>query len=202
MTAQDSISFLQHTFLEKAFVKDATKGYVVAEPFNLTIDPDVLRCASVCWADYFQTHHNGEVDAVVGLPDAGSRLGFGLASLLSVKAILPAKRSDVIPGSWHDVVSYINESFTTNKSDVKSHIGFVKPGMKVVLVDDVVAHGNTAVAAIKALQEQGVEVVGLAVLFDKMWQKGAERITSETGVPVYSLIHLQEITPKGEIILA
>lgn len=191
-------SFLVQKFLESAFVKDAEKGYVVVENFNLAIEPDILQFASRCWAEHY---HQAKVDAIVGLPDAGSRLVSILAEMLRVPVILPSKRTTHVPGAWKDVVSYGNASFTTNQDEVKSHIGFVKPGMKVLLVDDVIAHGNTAVAAIKALQAAGIEVIGLAVLFDKGWQGGVERIKAETGIEACSLITLKAISPEGKISL-
>jgi adenine/guanine phosphoribosyltransferase-like PRPP-binding protein len=199
MKNQDKLVFLKQKFLESAFVKDAKKGYIVVKSFNLAIDPDVLEFASRCWAEHF--HHDTHIDAIVGLPDAGARLVSVLGEMLRVGSILPSKRTLVVPGAWEDVVSYRNQSFTTNQDEVQSHIGFMKAGMRVLLVDDVVAHGNTAIAAIKALQAAGVEVIGLAVLFDKAWQGGVERIESETGVKVFSLINIKKITPKGKVVL-
>ncbi len=199
MTTNDKLEFLKQKFLQSAFVKDATKGYIVVKSFNLAIDPDVLEFASRCWAEHY--HHDTHIDAIVGLPDAGARLVSVLGEMLRVGSILPSKRTLVVPGSWENVVSYRNQSFTTNQDEVQSHIGFIKSGMRVLLVDDVIAHGNTAIAAIKALQAAGVEVIGLAVLFDKAWQGGLERIQTETGVKVFSLINIKKITPKGEVVL-
>lgn len=199
MTTDQKRVLLKQLFLDSAFVKDAEKGYVVVENFNLAIDPDILELASRCWADSFRDFK--DIDAVVGLPDAGARLAPGLAEKLHAHAILPSKRVPHPPGAWKDVVSYSNSSFTTNQDEVKSHIGFVRPGMKVLLVDDVVAHGNTAVAAILALQAAGVEVVGLAVLFDKTWQKGTQRVSAETGITVTSLISIQEIQADGKLMI-
>jgi xanthine phosphoribosyltransferase len=199
MTTNDKLEFLKQKFLLSAFVKDATQGYIVVKNFNLAIDPDVLEFASRCWAEHY--HHDTHIDAIVGLPDAGARLVSVLGEMLRVGSILPSKRTLVVPGSWEDVISYRNKSFTTNQDEVQSHIGFIKMGMRVLLVDDVIAHGNTAIAAIKALQAAGVEVIGLAVLFDKSWQGGLERIEAETGVNVFSLINIKKITPGGKVIL-
>jgi len=199
MTTQDKLVFLKQKFLQSAFVKDAAKGYISVKSFNLAIDPDVLEFASRCWAEHY--HHDTNIDAIVGLPDAGSRLVSVVGEMLRVDSILPSKRTTVVPGSWEDVVSYSNKSFTMGQDDILSHIGFVKKGMRILLVDDVIAHGNTAMAAIKALQEAGVEIVGLCVLFDKAWQGGVRQIQEKTGVEAFSLINIQEITPQGEIIL-
>lgn len=200
MTTAQKLDFLKQIFLKTAFVKDAQKGYVVVQSFNLAIDPDILDLASRCWADVYQ--ERGGIDAVVGLPDAGSRLAPVLAEKLHVQFILPSKRVVAPPSAWQDIVSYTNPSFTTNQDEVVSHIGFVRPGMRVLLVDDVIARGHTAVAAIQALQHAGVHVVGLAVLFDKTWQQGKQRVSSETSVEVTSLISLQEISPDGQIVLS
>lgn len=199
MTTDQKRELLKQLFLQNAFVKDAEKGYVVVESFNLAIDPDVLELASRCWADLFQSFKN--VDAVVGLPDAGARLAPLLAEKMHAHAILPSKRVPHPPGAWKDIVSYSNSSFTTNQDEVISHIGFVRKGMNVLVVDDVVAHGNTAVAALSALQKAGVNVIGLAVLFEKTWQKGTQRIEKETGVKVSSLISIEQITPDGKLVL-
>lgn len=199
MTTDDKLLFLRQKFLNYAFVKDIEKGYVVVKEFNLSIDPDVLEFASRCWAEKY--HHDTHIDAIVGLPDAGSRLVSVLGEMLRVKSILPSKRSEVIPGAWEDVISYSNRSFTTGRDDIKSHIGFIKSGMRVLLVDDVVAHGNTAVSAIKALQAAGVEVIGLAVLFDKVWQNGIDLVKEETGIEIYSLIRIEKIDQEGKLIL-
>lgn len=199
MTTQDKLEFLKLKFLKCAFVKDPIKGYISVKDFNLAIDLDVLQFASRCWAEHY--HQYKQIDAIVGLPDAGSRLISILGEMLRVDMILPSKRAAVVPGSWEDVISYSNASFTTNQEEVKSHIGFIHAGMKVLVVDDVVAHGTTAIAAIKALQKAGVEIVGLAVLFDKAWQGGVEKVKAETGVNTFSLISIKEITPQGKIIL-
>jgi len=197
MTTDAKLNFLKQRFLDCAFVKDVEKGYVVVKEFNLSIDPDVLEFASRCWAENY--HHDTHIDAIVGLPDAGTRLVSVLGEMLRVKTILPSKRSTIIPSAWQDVISYSNKSFTMGADDVQSHIGFIKAGMRVLLVDDVVAHGNTAVAAIKALQAGGVEVIGLAVLFDKVWQNGIEIVKNETGVDIFSLIRIEEIAKDATL---
>lgn len=188
--------WLKTQFMECAYVKDAQKGYVVVPAFNLAIKNQVLQVASRAWAQEYQSR---QIDAIVGLPDAGSRLVSVLAGLLKIEEILPSKRASVLPGAWQDVVSYRNPSFTTGQDDVLSHIGFVQSGTQVLVVDDVVARGDTAIAAIQALQKAGVTVVGLAVLFDKKWQGGVERIKQVVGVDTYSLISIKSISPEKEI---
>lgn len=192
------INFLKQRLIETAFIKDREKGYLVVEPFNLCIDPDILQFASRAWAHHYRGEH---IDSIVGLPDAGARLVSILADMLLIERILPSKRSDVLPGAWQDVVSYSNNSFTMETKEQLSHIGFVRANDKVLVVDDVIAHGDTAVAAIQGLQAAGVEVVGLCVLFDKVWQGGVEKIKQQTGVEAYSLIRIQQIDSANKLVL-
>lgn len=200
MTTSEKIEILQQQFLKGAYVKDAAQGYVVAKEFNLTIDPQLLTIASQCWAEQFRNTHN--IDAIVGLPDAGARLVPVVGSMLHIPHILPSKRAAVVPGAWENVVSFSNASFTTGQQGVSSHIGFVEPGMRVLVLDDVIAHGNTAIAAIQALKAAGAEVAGMQVLFEKVWQGGSKKIAQETGITPFSLIRIEEIQPDGSIILA
>ena len=53
---------------------------------------------------------------------------------------------------------------------------FVKPGQKVVLVDDLVATGGTIEAAIKLVEELGGEVVKVVFLMELAGLKGRERL--------------------------
>jgi xanthine phosphoribosyltransferase len=190
MTTDQKIEILKQQFLQGAYVKDAAQGYVVAKEFNLTIDPQLLTIASQCWAEQFRNTHN--IDAIVGLPDAGARLVPVVGTMLHIPHILPSKRALVVPGAWENVVSFSNASFTTGQQAVSSHIGF----------DDVIAHGTTAIAAIQALQAAGAEVAGMQVLFEKVWQGGAKKIQAETGITPFSLIRIQEIQHDGKIVLA
>lgn len=200
MQTSDTLSILRQEFLSIAKVKDVKKGYIHAGAFNLALDPDLLSLVSRCWAEHYV--EQPRIDAIVGLPDAGSRLVSMVADMLRIKKILPSKRTPTAPGSWESVIKFNNSSFTTEQEELTSQIGFIEPGMRLLIVDDVVAHGTTAIAAIKALQKAGVKIVGLAVVFDKVWQGGVEKITAETGVPVFSLIRIKKLTKQGKLILA
>lgn len=198
MHIDEHVEILKTLFLRHAKVKDAKTGYLVAKPFNLCIDSDILQIASHSWAEKYRTQ---TIDAIVGLPDAGARLVSLLANMLDIPEILPAKRAITVPSAWEDVVSFENDSFTSQLKNVQSHIGYVTSGQRILVIDDVCAHGETAIAAIKALQEKGAIIIGFSVLFDKVWQGGLQRVEDETGVPAHSLIRVNEINPSGAITL-
>lgn len=190
---------LREWFLENAVVTDIKKGYIVVAELNIVLDTELLGLITNAWIQLFQ---NLEIDAIVGLPDAAGRLVSPLALALNIPTILPAKKHSY-PKGWEglgEVVEYEAESFTGPTQEVMSaFIGGVIAGMRVLVIDDVVATGEVGASAILALQQAGVIVVGLGVIFDKVWQGGVEKIEHETGVPVSSLVSVDEITPEGKI---
>lgn len=197
MSARDEINA---RFLQVARVTNREKGYVVAEPFNIQMDVRLMRLIMQVFKDYYS---GVVIDAIVGLPAAGTAYALPLAMALETETVLPAKKT-VLPASWSDVAEYHSDSFTGGIQSVPAYIGGVVEGLRILAVDDVVAYGNTAVSAVKAMQERGAQVVGVASIFEKLWQGGSQRILTETGVPTFSVVSIRELTddPHQSIILA
>jgi orotate phosphoribosyltransferase len=87
------------------------------------------------------------------------------------------------------------------RKDAKGHgtqryiEGPVQPGMKVVVVDDVVTTGGSSLRAIDRIQEFGCEVVQVAAIIDRM-EGGAANFAAR-GLSLKSLLTIQDfgITP-------
>ena len=71
------------------------------------------------------------------------------------------------------------------KNTLCIHADAVKPGDKVVIVDDLLATGGTIEAAVKLVKKLGGEVVGVAFVIELLDLKGRERFKD---IPCYSLI--------------
>ena len=67
------------------------------------------------------------------------------------------------------------------------HLDALKPGEKVMLVDDLIATGGTAMAAVQLLQAAGAEIMAAAFVVDLPELGGAERLRA-AGVPVSTLV--------------
>ena len=65
------------------------------------------------------------------------------------------------------------------------HVDAITPGEKVLLVDDVIATGGTAAAAVKLLEGIGAEVVGFSVFIELVFLSGIEMLD---GVPIHALV--------------
>jgi adenine phosphoribosyltransferase len=71
--------------------------------------------------------------------------------------------------------------------EVEIHTDAVRPGESVLVVDDLVATGGTAEAAVKLLRRAGADIVGAAFVIDLPDLGGARRVEA-VGVTVHSLV--------------
>ena len=61
-------------------------------------------------------------------------------------------------------------------AEIEIHTDAIKPGQKVVVVDDLIATGGTIEAAVKLVEELGGEVVKIIFLMELAGLKGRERL--------------------------
>jgi adenine/guanine phosphoribosyltransferase-like PRPP-binding protein len=162
--------------------------------------PAVLAAASEAIADHFRA---SQIDVIHGIPHGGNYLATAVALAMAGNIRLHASRKDQnIPTSWKEVYHQEVRSFTLSGEGAAVFAGvnlsFVRPGERVLLVDDVCASGETGSNIITGLMKRGVSVAGFAVMFDKMFQGGLERI-ARLGIDAYSCVRVKEITQTGQI---
>ena len=188
------LAYLKEEFLREAKVIDAERGYISISSFNLRMKPQVLKAAAKTIAHEFRNDH---IDIVHGIPHSGNYLATAVALELSGTVRLHSSRKDQnIPTSWKDVYREEIRSFTTSSGGATVFSGinlsFVQKGDRVLLLDDVCASGETGYRIVDGLRKRGVEVVGYAVLFDKIFQGGLEYVAT-LGVKVFSCIRVVKI---------
>lgn len=69
---------------------------------------------------------------------------------------------------------------------------YIKPGQRIVLVDDFLANGRTATALIEMAREAGAEVLGAGFVVEKRFKEGREHIEA-LGVPVSTLAQVERL---------
>lgn len=203
----NDLSFLQTEFLRDAKVIDHTKGYISVSSFNLRMKPAVLAVAARLISAHFAEDN---INVIHGIPHSGNYLATAVALAMSEtekkKDIrLHASRKDFsVPTSWKDIYRRELQSFTTSSGGMDVYSGitlsFARKGDKVLLLDDVCASGETGYKIIQGLQEKGVKVIGFAVLFDKVFQGGLERV-AKLGVKVFSCVRVAEVKDNDRILL-
>ena len=122
------------------------------------------------------------IDKVAGVEARGFVLGGAVAHQLSAGFVPLRKKGKLPHRTW--AVEYALEYGT---DAIEMHMDAVLEGERVMLVDDLVATGGTAEAAVKLLRRAGAEVVAACFVVDLPELGGAGRIRA-LGVPVQALV--------------
>jgi adenine phosphoribosyltransferase len=124
----------------------------------------------------------GKIDKVAGIEARGFILGGAVAHQLSA-GFVPIRKKGKLP---HATVS-IAYSLEYGVDEMEMHSDAVAPGERVILIDDLIATGGTAEAAVKLLKSIGAEVVAACFVIDLPDLGGARKIEA-LGVPVRTLM--------------
>ena len=107
------------------------------------------------------------VDKVVGMEARGFILAAPVALALGA-GFVPVRKAGKLPGPTH-AVSYALEY---GEATLEVHQDALRPGERVLLVDDVLATGGTAAATRKLVEDCGAEVHAFAVLMELTFLDG------------------------------
>lgn len=121
-----------------------------------------------------------EFDAVLGLESRGFIFGMPIAYNLH-KAFIPVRKKGKLP---RETVS-AKYDLEYGTAEIEIHKEDLRPGMKVVIIDDLIATGGTVEAAVKLAESLGAEVVKIAFVMELAGLKGRERLV---GYDVESVI--------------
>lgn len=123
-----------------------------------------------------------KIAKVAGIEARGFILGGAVAHQLSA-GFVPVRKKGKLP---HETVQ-IAYSLEYGVDEMEVHKDAVQPGEKVLLIDDLIATGGTAAAAVKLLTSIGADVVAACFVIDLPDLGGADKIRA-MGVPVRTLV--------------
>lgn len=123
-----------------------------------------------------------KVDKVAGMEARGFILGGAVAHQLS-SGFIPIRKKGKLP---HDVVS-IAYSLEYGLDEMEMHRDAVRAGEKVILIDDLIATGGTAVGAVSLLRQMGAEVIAACFVID-LPDLGGRKKLEALGVDVRTLV--------------
>ncbi len=139
------------------------------------------RVAFGAVVDAVVNHHGrGTIDKVVGIEARGFILAAPIAYHFGAGFVPVRKQGKLPAATFH--ASY---SLEYGEATLEVHTDAFTPGDRVVVVDDVLATGGTAAAAIDLVERAGAVVVGLSVLIELSFLAGRDRLP---GRDVHSLL--------------
>src|SRR6266566_2422369 len=121
-----------------------------------------------------------DVDAVVGIDARG--FIFAAAAAVKLQAgFVPVRKKGKLPYQTHEEEYDLEYGTAT----VAVHVDALKPGSRVLLIDDLLATGGTAAAAAKLVETLGAQILEIAFLIELSFLHGREKLKN---YPVSSLV--------------
>lgn len=152
-------------------------GIVFKDLTPVFATPDALRAMVESLAARYA---DKEIDAVIAIESRGFIVGTPMAMAMN-KGVILVRKQGKLPG---DVVKKTYDlEYGQDTLEIKSDA--LKPGMRVVIVDDLLATGGTMRATIDLVREQGAEVVEAAFVVELGFLDGKSRLD---GVPTHSIV--------------
>lgn len=153
------------------------KGIVFRDITTLLKDKEALRYVIKKLANKYL---DKKIDLVVGTESRGFIFGSLLAYELGV-GFIPVRKKGKLPA---EVVSE-EYDLEYGKDCIEMHKDAIKPGQKILLVDDLVATGGTIKATAELVKQLGGDIIGMAFLIELSFLNPRKKLE---GYDIFSLI--------------
>lgn len=121
-----------------------------------------------------------KIDCIVGIDARGFILAAALAYKLKLGLVIIRKKGKL---PWKTLSQKYKLEYAINTIEI--HADAVKPGERVLIVDDVLATGGTLLSTVKLVKRLGGKIVGISLLAELNFLKGREKLK---GYRLHSLI--------------
>lgn len=158
------------------------QGVMFRDITTLIKHPDGLRLVTTMLAERYRGQG---INAVAGIESRGFVIGSALAHELGVGFVL-LRKPGKLPGET-ETVEYTTEYST---DAIQVHRDAIEPGMRILVVDDLIATGGTAMAACQLVEKLGGIVHECVFVVDLPDLGGKSRL-EEAGYKVFNLVEFE-----------
>ena len=163
-------------------IKDFPKPGVMFRDFStLFADPEGIKMILDSFKQKYSTRE--DIDLIVGIESRGFIVGSLIASVLN-KGFVMIRKPGKLPG---EVLSQ-SYDLEYGKASVEIHKDAFPSGSRILIVDDLIATGGTAIAAISLVEQLGGIVSELAFIIDLPDLGGSKKIT----IDGYKILYLTQ----------
>ncbi|MCI8300371.1 MAG: xanthine phosphoribosyltransferase [Lachnospiraceae bacterium] len=173
---QDGIAVNEHILKVDSFI-------------NHQIDPELMQKMGEDIATHFK---NQNITKVATIESSGIAPALMTASALGVPLIILKKQPSKILNQ--DLYQTVVTSFTKETNyELTLSKKYINAQDHVLIVDDFLANGEAATAALRLLRMSHATIAGLAVLIEKSFQPGHAKLAAQ-GIEVYALAQIEEMS--------
>jgi adenine phosphoribosyltransferase len=153
------------------------KGIMFRDITTLLQDPIGLK---ICIDDFIKRYKEMKIDVVVGIDSRGFILGGAIAHALG-KGFVPVRKKGKLPFK----TIRVEYDLEYGKDAVEIHTDGILKGEQVLIIDDLIATGGTAMAAAQLVRQLGGEIVEFGFIVDLPELKGGEKL-KKAGLKYYA----------------
>jgi adenine phosphoribosyltransferase len=153
-------------------IKDfPTEGILFKDITTLLKDGPAFRYVIDAFVQQYQAER---VDVVVGIESRGFIMGGAIAHQLKA-GFVPVRKLGKLPGKTIEV----EYELEYGRDALAVHEDAIRPGQRVLVVDDLLATGGTMAATLRLIRQLGGEVVGVAFMIELAFLHGRDKLKEQ-----------------------
>lgn len=154
---------------------------------NHQMDPILMKSMAV---EFVRRFASTDINKIITVEASGIAPAIMVGYLLELPVVFAKKKT---PSTMERMLATKVFSFTKQRSyDVCVSSDYLRPGDKVLFIDDFLANGNAAKGVIDLVNQAGAELVGMGFLIEKAFQHGGDELRS-MGLHVESLAIIESL---------
>ncbi|HFK8300787.1 TPA: xanthine phosphoribosyltransferase [Clostridium perfringens] len=142
---------------------------------------------------------NDQIDKILTIESTGIGLGIITAQYFDNVPVVFGKKIERLPRNKREEV-FNSEVYSFTKKTIYNVVvdkKFIKPGEKILIVDDFLANACAVFGLIDVVKQAGAEVVGVGIVIEKGFQSGRAHL-EDKGIRFESLVTIDKIE-DGEV---
>lgn len=158
------------------------RGIIFRDITTLLNDAEGFKTAMDLLVDHLATV---EADAIAGIESRGFIIG-GAAAYKLGKRFVPIRKAGKLP---YKTISY-EYTLEYGRDRIEAHVDAVNQNDRIIIVDDLLATGGTALAAAKLIEMLGGNVVEMDFIVN-LPEVGGEKAIADAGYRMFSLLEFE-----------